>query len=59
MRDDILDERLKDMLGTIDIDGSGEIEKEEFIKKFRPKDIRGLGITKDNWWESGLQTRES
>ena len=24
---------------------------ERFIKKCRPKDTRGLGITKDNWWE--------
>ena len=25
--------------------------KEEFIKKSRPKDTRGLGITEDNYWE--------
>ena len=32
MHEDILVDRLEEMLDAIDIDGDGEIEKEEFIK---------------------------
>ena len=32
IREDILVDRLKEVLKTIDVDGDGEIEKEEFIK---------------------------
>ena len=31
--DDILDERTKEILEIVDIDGDGEISKEEFVNK--------------------------